>query len=465
MSGRGSSTLYWRRGTASRESEPGDPHREELLVTPFQSDIPTTGEGSPLSDELNARVRSIELSRDEVERYSRHLILPEVTVEGQKRLKAGRVLVIGAGGLGSPLALYLAAVGVGRIGMVDSDLVDYSNLQRQILYSTGDVATPKLESAVRRLKDLNPHVEVVAHETRLTSRNAMEIIGGYDVVADGTDNFPTRYLVNDASVLLKKPNVYGSILRFEGQASVFAPPDGPCYRCLYPEPPPPDLVPSCAEGGVLGILPGLIGLVQATEVVKILTGIGETLTGRLLLYDALHMKFREIKLRRDPHCPVCGESPTIRELIDYDEFCGVPGGREAEETHRAVERSVEEMVAQGPSPPVSAGESPPPVGIIWPRELHHRLDRGDEIVLLDVREPYEVMICRLPDSTLMPLRELPRRFDELDRKKEIVCYCRVGVRSAQAALFLSYQGFRKVSNLEGGIFAWSEDVNSSIPRY
>jgi molybdopterin/thiamine biosynthesis adenylyltransferase/rhodanese-related sulfurtransferase/proteasome lid subunit RPN8/RPN11 len=375
------------------------------------------------------------LSKEETLRYSRHLILPEVGREGQIKLKQARVLLIGAGGLGAPVALYLAAAGVGRIGLVDFDAVDLSNLQRQVIHSTADVGRPKLDSAAESIRAINPNIGIDRFDRALTSANALEILREYDIVIDGTDNFPTRYLVNDACVLLGKPNVYGSVFRFEGQATVFAWRGGPCYRCLYPEPPPPGFAPSCAEGGVLGVLPGLIGLVQATEAVKLILGKGDTLAGRLLLYDALAMRFREVKVRRDPECPVCGDHPTIRQLIDFQQFCGVPA--------RA-----------------GAGASEMDV-----TELKARIDRGDRLVLLDVREPLEHQMCRLPDSILLPLGELAQRSGELDPADEIVVYCRVGVRSATAVEFLKRSGFSRVWNLAGGILAWSDKVDPSVPRY
>jgi len=380
---------------------------------------------------------SEELSHEEVKRYSRHLIMPEVGMEGQKKLKQGSVLCVGAGGLGSPLAFYLAAAGVGRMGIVDFDVVDFSNLQRQILHTTKDVGRPKLESAREKLEALNPNVRVETHETRLTSDNALELFESYDIIADGTDNFPTRYLVNDACVLTGKPNVYGSIFRFEGQASVFATSDGPCYRCLYPEPPPPGLVPSCAEGGVLGILPGLVGLIQATEVIKLILGKGESLAGRLLLFDALGMKFRELKLRKNPKCPVCGENPSIRELIDYEEFCGI--GQEVQEP-----TGIEEVTA---------------------KELKEELDQGKDIFILDVRNPVEYEICRIVGSHLIPLDELLNRLHELDSARDIVAHCRSGARSAQAIEILREAGFRKLRNLKGGVLAWSDDVDPTMPKY
>ncbi len=380
---------------------------------------------------------SEELSHEEVKRYSRHLIMPEVGMGGQKKLKQGSVLCVGAGGLGSPLAFYLAAAGIGRMGIVDFDVVDFSNLQRQILHTTDDVGRPKLESAREKLEALNPNVKVETHETRLTSDNALELFEGYDIIADGTDNFPTRYLVNDACVITGKPNVYGSIFRFEGQASVFATSDGPCYRCLYPEPPPPGLVPSCAEGGVLGILPGLVGLIQATEVIKLMLGKGESLAGRLLLFDALGMKFRELKLRKNPECPVCGENPSIKELIDYEEFCGID--QEVQEP-----TGIEEVTA---------------------KELKEELDQGKDVFILDVRNPVEYEICRLDGSHLIPLDELLNRLHELDSARDIVAHCRSGARSAQAIEMLREAGFRKLRNLKGGVLAWSDDVDPTMPKY
>jgi molybdopterin/thiamine biosynthesis adenylyltransferase/rhodanese-related sulfurtransferase len=387
------------------------------------------------------RLENTSLSPQEIARYSRHLIMPEVAVEGQKRLKAARVLLIGAGGLGSPLGLYLTAAGIGRIGIVDFDVVDFSNLQRQVLHGTPDVGRPKLHSARDRLQAINPEVQIDLYETRLSSANAMSIFEPYDIVVDGTDNFPTRYLVNDACVLLKKPNVYGSIFRFDGQASVFAPPQGPCYRCLYPEPPPPGEVPSCAEGGVLGILPGLIGCIQATETVKLLLGKGSPLIGRLLLYDALEMRFQEFKVRRNPICPMCGDKPSIRELIDYDQFCGIRG----EET-----------------PVVPATNT---TGNIDVDELKRRLDQREPLFILDVRNPEEYQICQLAGSTLIPLPELPARFKELDREREIIVHCKSGMRSLKAQHFLQQQGFKRVTNLKGGILAWADRIDRSMPKY
>lgn len=387
-----------------------------------------------------ASLESINLSTQEVARYSRHLIMPEVALEGQKRLKAARVLLIGAGGLGSPLGLYLAAAGIGRIGLVDFDVVDFSNLQRQVLHGTPDVGRPKLQSAKDRLHAINPEVRLDLYETRLTSANALEIFAPYDIVIDGTDNFPTRYLVNDACVLLKKPNVYGSIFRFDGQASVFHPPQGPCYRCLYPEPPPPGEVPSCAEGGVLGILPGLIGCIQATEAVKLILGKGEPLVGRLLLYDALSMSFREFKVRRNPRCPMCGDRPTITQLIDYEQFCGV----------------------RGQEAPVSATAQPDDISV---EELKQRLDRNEKVFILDVRNPEEYQICRLAGSTLLPLPELGQRWRELDPEQEMIVHCKSGMRSQKAIHFLRQQGFSKLRNLKGGILAWAERVDRTMPKY
>ncbi len=382
----------------------------------------------------------VSLSKDEILRYSRHLIMPEVGMEGQLKLKKARVLLVGAGGLGAPLGLYLAAAGVGKIGMVDFDVVDFTNLQRQVIHGTKDVGKRKLESAFETMADIHPYVELVGHETALSSDNAMEIFQDYDIIVDGTDNFPTRYLVNDACVLLNKPNVYGSIFRFEGQATVFAYEGGPCYRCLYPEPPPPGLVPSCAEGGVLGILPGTIGLIQATETVKLILGAGDPLVGRLLLFDALGMRFRELKLRKNPDCPVCGEHRTVTKLIDYVQFCGVP--------HQ-----------EGPAEPVVTS------GDIEAPELKAKLDRGDKFTLIDVREPHEFQICRIPGSILIPLGELPKRVGELDQNAEIVAHCKSGARSAKAVDFLKQAGFRKVRNMKGGILAWSDKVDPTVPKY
>jgi molybdopterin/thiamine biosynthesis adenylyltransferase/rhodanese-related sulfurtransferase len=366
--------------------------------------------------------------------------MPEVAMEGQKRLKAAKVLCIGTGGLGSPLTLYLAAAGVGTIGLTDFDVVDVSNLQRQIIHFTADVGRPKVQSAQEKLQAINPELNVVRHEHPIDSSNALQVFAGYDVIVDGTDNFPTRYLVNDACVLLGKPNVYGSIFRFDGQASVFFPPHGPCYRCLYPEPPPPDLVPNCAEGGVLGILPGLIGVVQATETVKLLLGTGRPLIGRLLLYDALEMAFREMKVRKNPRCPICGPNPTITQLIDYQEFCGV--------------RGVEPAAAAA-----SNGAT------ITPSELKALLDRGDRPFILDVRNPEEIAICRIGGSKVIPLPELAKRVDELDRTVPMIVHCKSGARSAKAIGLLRESGFTDLRNLTGGILAWIKDVDPTLPTY
>ncbi len=378
------------------------------------------------------------LSNDEILRYSRHLIMPEIGMEGQLKLKRAKVLLVGTGGLGAPLGLYLAAAGVGRIGVVDFDKVDFTNLQRQIMFGTSDVGRPKIEAAGERLGNLNPEIRLDRYETALTSENALEIIRDYDIVADGSDNFPTRYLVNDACVLLGKPNIYGSIFRFEGQASIFGAPGGPCYRCLYPEPPPPGLVPSCAEGGVLGVLPGIIGSIQAMETLKLILGKGEPLIGRLLLFDALGMKFRELKLRKNAHCPICGEHPTITKLLDYAEFCGIRG-----EEAPAAHSTVPEMT---------------------PRELKARLDGGDDLYVLDVREPHEYQICNI-GGHLIPLGDLPQRVNELDSSREIVAHCRSGKRSAEAAEFLRKAGFKKLWNLRGGILGWSDEVDPTVPKY
>jgi adenylyltransferase/sulfurtransferase len=377
------------------------------------------------------------LSHDELLRYSRHLILPDIALLGQRKLKAARVLLIGAGGLGSPAALYLAAAGVGTLGLVDFDVVDVTNLQRQILHSTRDIGRRKLQSARDRIEGVNPHVWVEAHETRLTRDNAFEIIRDYDVVIDGTDNFATRFLTNDACVLLGKPNVYGSIYRFDGQASVFATSDGPCYRCLYPAPPPPGAVPSCAEGGVLGVLPGLIGTIQATEAIKLIVGVGETLAGRLLLVNALDMTFNTVRLRRDPQCPACG-TRVIQELIDYDEFCGV-----TQSAH-----------------PTAHG-----VPEITPTELATRLALEEDFDLIDVREPHEWDIARLPRARLVPLATLPEALATLDSARDIIVHCRTGARSAKAVQQLHAAGFRRVWNLAGGLHRWSDEVDSSVPKY
>ncbi|MCA1583767.1 MAG: molybdopterin-synthase adenylyltransferase MoeB [Acidobacteria bacterium] len=412
--------------------------------------IPSVAGGAPHSaaQETAAGVEAPSLpalSADEIRRYSRHLILPEVGMDGQRALKAAKVLCIGAGGLGSPAAMYLAAAGVGTLGIVDFDVVDLSNLQRQLLHGTADVGRSKLESAKTRLNALNPGVEIQMYETALSSENALDLFAGYDVILDGTDNFPTRYLVNDACVLLGKPNAYGSIFRFEGQASVFATKEGPCYRCLYPEPPPPGLVPSCAEGGVLGVLPGVIGTIQATETIKLILGKGEPLIGRFLIFDALRMRFRELKLRKDPDCPVCGTHPTVRELIDYEQFCGV-----------------------APAPDAShAGEKGEGVlgNELTATELKRKLDAGEPVLVLDVREPQEYQINRIPGSVLIPLGELPQRYQELDQNAAIVCQCKSGARSAKAAAFLRGVGFGRVANLTGGILGWIDQVDPSQPKY
>ena len=394
--------------------------------------------GSIIDEE---RLSQIALGREDLARYSRHLILPEVSADGQRRIKAARVLCIGAGGLGSPAALYLAAAGIGTLGMVDADRVDASNLQRQILYGTGDVGKEKLGAARARLRDLNPDMEIVLHETRLTSANAAEIIAPYDVVIDGSDNFPTRYLSNDVCVFARKPNIYGSVFRFEGQASVFAPHlGGPCYRCLFPEPPPPGAAPSCAEAGVLGVLPGIIGLIQATEALKLIIGAGASLAGRLLHFDALKMKFREFNLRRDPQCPVCGDAPTIFAPIDYEQFC------------------------QGPDAPewFAAKDGVPSLSV---RELKRKMDEGETLTLVDVREPYEYEIARIDGSRLIPLGELETRAGELPRTGTLVLQCHSGMRSEQATRVLQQAGFENVYNLEGGIEAWSVEIDPAVPRY
>jgi sulfur-carrier protein adenylyltransferase/sulfurtransferase len=384
-------------------------------------------------------VKLPELTTDDMARYSRHLILPEVGMEGQQKLKAARVLCVGTGGLGSPMALYLAAAGIGTLGLVDFDVVDASNLQRQIIHSTKDIGRKKLDSAEEKLKALNPALNVVKHETMLSSANALEILKDYDVVADGTDNFPTRYLVNDACVLTGIPNVYGSIFRFEGQASVFATEEGPCYRCLYPEPPPPGLVPSCAEGGVLGILPGLVGVIQATEVIKLILGKGDALIGRLLLVDALNMRFRELKLRKNPECPVCGPNPTVTKLIDYQQFCGI--------TPAAQETNVKNGIPQ-----------------ISVKELKARLDAGEDVQLIDVREPYEFQIAQI-GGKLIPKGDVPNRLNEIDRNREVVVHCKSGGRSQQISEFLKQVGYERVVNVAGGITAWSNEIDPSIPKY
>ena len=396
------------------------------------SDGQETQTGSPRHDELPM------LSNEEIARYSRHIIMPEVGMTGQRKLKAASILMIGTGGLGAPLGMYLAAAGVGRLGLVDFDVVDASNLQRQIIHGTKDVGRPKIASARDRIQDINPHVEIETHETRLTSENAMRLFVNYDVIVDGTDNFPTRYLVNDACVLANKPNVYGSIFRFEGQASVFWADRGPCYRCLYPEPPPPGLVPSCAEGGVLGVLPGIIGAIQANEALKIILGAPDIMVNRLLLFDAWRMRFRELKLRKNPDCPVCGDNPTIKELIDYEQFCGITQQPETKPT-------MEEITAT---------------------ELKKRLDNGDDIQIIDVREPHEYEIGQIPNSKLIPLGQVLNRMNEIDPERETVVHCKMGGRSAKAIDALQRSGFTgKLVNLAGGITAWSNDVDPSVPKY
>ncbi len=415
---------------------------DEISIIPSIAGGAGGAEGAGVVEE--AKQSLPELSRDEIARYSRHLIMPEVGMEGQQRLKASSVLLIGAGGLGSPLGLYLAAAGVGRIGLVDFDVVDFSNLQRQVMHGTKDVGRPKLESAKERLSDINPHIRIDTYATALRSDNAMDILAPYDVIIDGTDNFQTRYLANDASVLLGKPNVYGSIFRFDGQASVFYPKaGGPCYRCLYPEPPPPGLVPSCAEGGVLGILPGIIGVIQATEAIKLIIGQGTPLIGRLLLFDALKMSFRELKLRRNPECPLCGDNPTIKELIDYDQFCGVVPTPEATADPSADEW---EISAQ---------------------QLKDRLDRGESVTIIDVREPHEWQIANLEHygARLIPLGQVAARLNEISPDDDIVVQCKMGGRSAKAYDILKQAGYKQIKNLKGGITAWADDVDKSMPKY
>lgn len=379
------------------------------------------------------------LTNDETKRYGRHLIMPEVTLQGQQKLKAARVLTIGSGGLGSPLLAYLTAAGIGKIGLVDFDTVDYSNLHRQIIHKTKNVGKPKILSAIETMKDINPYVQVQPYEVAFTSENALDIIKDYDVVVDGTDNFPTRYLVNDACVLTGKPNVYGSIFRFEGQATVFWADRGPCYRCLYPEPPEPGMVPSCAEGGVLGVLPGIIGVIQAIETVKLIIGIGDTLIGRLLLFDALKMKFRELKLRKDPKCPICGPNKSIHQLIDYEQFCGIT--------------------------PPSIEQKSNGFGEITVRELKQALDSKQDFDLIDVREMHEAEIARIPGARLIPLGSLVKRIHELDSSREIIIHCKVGARSAKACKLLYDSGFRKLKNVAGGIDAWSAEIDPTVPTY
>ena len=394
------------------------------------------------------------LSNDEISRYSRHLILPEVGMEGQQKLKAAKVLCVGTGGLGAPLALYLAAAGVGTLGLIDFDVVDASNLQRQIIHSTETVGMLKVDSAEKMLNGLNPFMKVVKHNTMLTSANALEIFKDYDVIADGTDNFQTRYLVNDACVLTGKPNAYGSIFRFEGQASVFATKEGPCYRCLYPEPPPPGLVPSCAEGGVLGILPGLVGIIQTTEVIKLILGIGEPLVGRLLLVDALGMNFRTLKLRKNPDCPVCGTHPTVTQLIDYDQFCGIEKPTSVGPLEVARDKAVGDAAVVDGIPQITV------------EELKRKLDAKNDVFVLDVREPHEYPIANL-GAPLIPLGELEKRVAELapQKDREVVVHCRSGARSQKAAVILRNAGFKNVENLSGGILAWADKIDPSMPKY
>jgi len=403
--------------------------------------IPSVAGGAPTAV-IKEQGTLPELSGDEIKRYSRHLIMPEVGVEGQRKLKASKVLCIGAGGLGSPAAMYLAAAGVGTLGIVDFDVVDFSNLQRQIIHGTPDVGRAKLQSAKDRLNALNPNVHIETYDAALSSANALKFFEPYDVILDGTDNFPTRYLVNDACVLSGKPNAYGSIFRFEGQASVFATKDGPCYRCLYPEPPPPGLVPSCAEGGVFGVLPGIIGVIQATETIKLILGIGEPLIGRFMIYDALRMRFRELKLRKDADCPVCGTNPTVTKLIDYEQFCGV-----------------------APHQMAAAAKPATRADALTSLELKGELDRGEQVVVLDVREPQEYQINKIPGSILIPLGDLPKRYVELDPNATIVTQCKSGVRSAKAQEFLRSKGFTGVRNLTGGILGWIDQVDPSQPKY
>jgi sulfur-carrier protein adenylyltransferase/sulfurtransferase len=408
---------------------------DEITIVPAVAG----GSVSETPDTQSTKSDTTELSKEEVERYSRHLIMPEVALKGQKKLKAASVLLIGTGGLGSPLAMYLGAAGVGRIGLVDFDVVDRTNLQRQVIHSTAKIGRSKLESAREFLADLNPNVQVDTYETMITSANALDLIRPYDIVIDGTDNFPTRYLVNDACVMLGKPNIYGSIFRFEGQATLFDPPNGPCYRCLYPEPPPPGLVPSCAEGGVLGILPGTIGIIQATEAVKRIIGQGESLSGRLLLYNALDMSFRQVKVRKDPECPVCGENPSVTELIDYNQFCGIGGGEDVVK----LDSDSEEISVT---------------------ELKQLVDAGIDIRLIDVREPHEYDICDI-GGQLIPLGTLEQNVHHLDRNDDIIVHCRSGVRSAKATKFLKEAGFNKVRNVVGGILAWADEVDPEMPKY
>jgi adenylyltransferase/sulfurtransferase len=403
-----------------------------------------------IPDILEVSIVMVELTREELQRYSRHLILPEVGKAGQERLKAASILLIGTGGLGSPLGLYLAAAGVGRLGLVDYDVVDYSNLQRQIIHGTKDVGRPKIESAVEKLKDINPAVQLDTYNEPFTSANALRIAKPYDIIIDGTDNFPTRYLTNDVCVMLGKPNVYGAIFRFEGQATVFHYQDGPCYRCLYPEPPDPGMVPSCAEGGVLGVLPGIIGVIQATEAIKIILGQGTTLSGRLLLYDALTMKFREMKVRRDEDCPVCGNHPTITQLIDYEQFCGMPA---------------HDRVASAQPQQATAKADDEGIRRVTPAEVKAMLDRGEDFTFIDVREPHEYDIVHIPGAQLVPLSELQIHVDELDRSKPVVAHCHHGGRSLKALKQLQAWGFTDLRNVVGGIDRWAQEVDPTMPRY
>jgi molybdopterin/thiamine biosynthesis adenylyltransferase/rhodanese-related sulfurtransferase/molybdopterin converting factor small subunit len=404
--------------------------------------VPAVAGGNPVAEQ---KARAVELNNEEIQRYSRHLILPEVGMDGQKKLKAASILLIGTGGLGAPLGMYLAAAGIGRLGLVDFDVVDLSNLQRQVIHGTSSVGKPKIKSAEARIKDINPNVKVDLYEEAFTSANAIQIASqGYDIIIDGTDNFPTRYLVNDVSVMLKKPNVYGAIYRFDGQASVFAYQGGPCYRCLYPEPPEPGLVPSCAEGGVLGVLPGIIGMIQATEAIKIILGQGTTLSGRLMMFDALAMKFREMKIRRDPQCPICGDNPTIKELIDYNRFCGTP----------SVEKSVETEAKMAKQSDWD----------ITPKDLKKLQDSGAKFDLIDVREPHEFQICNL-GGKLVPLGTLGSHLGEYDKNAHIVVHCRSGGRSAKAVNAMRAEGFKNVWNVAGGILAWSDMVDPTVPKY
>ena len=402
--------------------------------TDVVSIVPSIAGGSPaVADEVS-------FSHEEVQRYSRHLIMPEVGMEGQAKLKKASVLMVGAGGLGAPLGMYLAAAGIGRLGIVDFDVVDHSNLQRQVTFGTKDVGRKKLDAACERLSDINPHITIEPHDVRLSSTNALDLFRDYDIIVDGTDNFPTRYLVNDACVLLEKPNVYGSIFRFEGQVSVFDAKQGPCYRCLYPEPPPPGLVPSCAEGGVLGVLPGIVGSLQALEVIKLVLGAGDSMVGRLLVFDALAMRFRELRQRKDPECPLCSEKATIKGLVDYEEFCGIPDAQEAEKESNKV----------------------PAITV---KELKRLMDENQDVFVLDVREPHEWDIAHLDGATMIPLGRLAHEVHRLDTADDIVVHCRSGARSAQATKFLREAGFGKVRNLTGGILAWADEIDSSLPKY